>query len=67
MVDHYDLVFFVSVLVELRDDFILLDACAREGDGFPNMKLFILFDVPEVNEEEIGLDSDRQLFCFYGD
>ena len=67
MIDNYDFALFVLVIVELRDEFVSFDVGSWVVQCFPYMILFIVFRFSEVDQEEIGLETDWQLFSLDGD
>lgn len=61
MVQNYYFILLVFVLEQLGNDLVLLDAGAREIKGFFNVVLLVLVGVPQVEQQEVGLDAHRQL------
>lgn len=67
VVQHDDLVFFVLVCVELGDELIGLYANSWEVQSLADVVLFVLFGLSEIDEKEIGFNTDWKLLSFDSD
>lgn len=67
VVQHDDLVFFVFIGVELRDELVCLYADAWEVQSLADVVLFVLLGLSEIDEEEICLNTDWKLLSPNGD
>ena len=67
MVKNDNFVLFVLVVVELGDVLISFDVGAWEIQSLSYMVFLVFIGLAEVNQQEIGLETDGQLFGFDGD
>lgn len=67
MVDNYDLVLLVFVVEQLRKVLVLLYTRTRKTQSLTNVVFFIIVRITEVNQQEISLNTHRQLLCLDGD
>ena len=67
MIHNDNFVFFILVLKELGDDFVLFNARTWEIQGFFDVELFILISFAKIEKKEISFDSNWKLLSFDGD
>ena len=64
MVNNDNFVFLVSVLIKLRNYLVLFESGARETECFPDVKIFVLLHISQIDEQKISFNADWKLFCF---
>jgi hypothetical protein len=67
VVEHDDLVLFVLVGIQLRNEFVSFYSYSWKIEGLTNMKLLILLRISQVNQYKISVHTNRELLCFNGD